>query len=67
MLKVVFIRDGRGSVGRLIVDGLAAPEDRVQPAGNVTWHVSSPAYVGGVAPGRAQKNIQVGLKPVILQ
>uniref|UniRef100_A0A3Q1FGE6 Laminin subunit alpha 4 n=2 Tax=Acanthochromis polyacanthus TaxID=80966 RepID=A0A3Q1FGE6_9TELE len=53
--NVIFIRDG--SVGRLIIDGLTVPEDRVQ-ASNVSWHVSSPIYVGGVPPGRAQKNIQ---------
>lgn len=58
MPKVVFIRDG--GVGRLIIDGLTVLEDRAQ-AGNVSWHVSSPIYVGGVPPGAAQKNIQVGL------
>lgn len=51
----------------MIVDGLAALEDRVLRAGNITWHISSPAYVGGVPPGRAQKNIQVGRKSVVLQ
>lgn len=61
------MRDGGGSVGRLIVDGLAALEDRVPRAGNITWRISSPAYVGGVPPGRAQKNIQVGLKSVVPQ
>lgn len=55
---VVFMRGGGGSVGRLIVDGLAALEDRVPRTGNITWRISSPAYVGGVPPGRAQKNIQ---------
>uniref|UniRef100_A0AAQ6A5Q9 Laminin, alpha 4 n=1 Tax=Amphiprion ocellaris TaxID=80972 RepID=A0AAQ6A5Q9_AMPOC len=53
--NVIFIRDG--SVGRLIIDGLTVLEDRVQ-GNNVSWHVSSPIYVGGVPPGRAQKNIQ---------
>ncbi|XP_034068297.1 laminin subunit alpha-4 [Gymnodraco acuticeps] len=53
--NVVFIRDG--SMGRLIIDGLTVLEDRVQGS-NVSWHVSSPLFVGGVPPGRAQKNIQ---------
>lgn len=56
LLKVIFIRDG--SMGRLIIDGLTVLEDRAQGS-NVSWHVSSPLYVGGVPPGRAQKNIQV--------
>uniref|UniRef100_A0A4W6BRT8 Laminin, alpha 4 n=1 Tax=Lates calcarifer TaxID=8187 RepID=A0A4W6BRT8_LATCA len=42
--NVIFIRDE--SMGRLIIDG------------NTSWHVNSPLYVGGVPPGRAQKNIQ---------
>lgn len=54
-------------MGYLIIDGLAALEDQVQRAGNITWHIGSPAYVGGVPPGLAQKNIQVGLKSVVLQ
>lgn len=58
-LKVVFIR--HGSMGRLIIDGLTVLEDRA-PGSNVSWHVSSPIYVGGVPPGRAQKNIQVWVK-----
>lgn len=45
-------------MGRLIIDGLTVLEDRAQGS-NVSWHVSSPIYVGGVPPGRAQKNIQV--------
>ncbi|XP_031717419.1 laminin subunit alpha-4 [Anarrhichthys ocellatus] len=53
--NVVFIRDG--SMGRLIIDGLTVLEDRAQ-GGNVSWHVSSPVYVGGVPPEMAQKNIQ---------
>ncbi|KAG7244185.1 hypothetical protein INR49_004258 [Caranx melampygus] len=54
--NVIFIRDG--SVGRLIIDGLTVMEDRVQ-GGNISWHVTSPLYVGGVPPGSAQKNIQI--------
>ncbi|XP_064196061.1 laminin subunit alpha-4 [Anguilla rostrata] len=53
--NVVFTRDG--NVGRLIIDGLKVLEDRAQGA-NASWHVSGPLYVGGVPPGRAQKNIQ---------
>ncbi|XP_060907248.1 laminin subunit alpha-4 [Labrus mixtus] len=53
--NVIFIRDG--STGRLIIDGLTVLEDRAQGS-NVSWHVSSPFYVGGVPPERAQKNIQ---------
>ncbi|XP_041661405.1 laminin subunit alpha-4 [Cheilinus undulatus] len=53
--NVIFIRDG--SMGRLIIDGLTVLEDRAQGS-SVSWHVSSPIYVGGVPPERAQKNIQ---------
>ncbi|KAM7367556.1 hypothetical protein PAMP_013845 [Pampus punctatissimus] len=52
---VIFVRDG--NMGRLIIDGLTVLEDRARGS-NVSWHVSSPLYVGGVPPGRAQKNIQ---------
>ncbi|KAK2856644.1 hypothetical protein Q5P01_005379 [Channa striata] len=52
---VIFIRDG--SMGKLIVDGLAVLQDRTQES-NSSWVVSSPLYVGGVPPRRAQKNIQ---------
>uniref|UniRef100_UPI0037E8F82A laminin subunit alpha-4 n=1 Tax=Semicossyphus pulcher TaxID=241346 RepID=UPI0037E8F82A len=53
--NVIFIRDG--SMGRLIIDGLTVLEDRAKGS-NVSWHVSSPIYIGGVPPERAQKNIQ---------
>nr|XP_046229380.1 laminin subunit alpha-4 [Scatophagus argus] len=53
--NVIFIRDG--SMGRLIIDGLTVLQDRVQGS-SVSWHVSSPIYIGGVPPGRAQKNVQ---------
>lgn len=52
---VIFIRDG--SMGRLIIDGLTVLEDRARGS-NVSWHVSSPIYIGGVPPGRAQNNVQ---------
>lgn len=54
--KVIFIRDG--SMGRLIIDGLTVLEDRA-PGSNVSWHVGSPIYIGGVPLGTAQKNVQV--------
>uniref|UniRef100_A0A674CSY2 Laminin subunit alpha-4-like n=1 Tax=Salmo trutta TaxID=8032 RepID=A0A674CSY2_SALTR len=53
--NVIFIRDG--NLGRLVIDGLTVLEDRAQGS-NVSWHVSSHLYLGGVPPGRAQKNIQ---------
>uniref|UniRef100_A0A674D4A9 Laminin subunit alpha-4-like n=1 Tax=Salmo trutta TaxID=8032 RepID=A0A674D4A9_SALTR len=49
--NVIFIRDG--NLGRLIIDGLTLLEDRAQGS-NVSWHISSTLYVGGVPPGRAQ-------------
>uniref|UniRef100_A0A7N8Y598 Laminin, alpha 4 n=1 Tax=Mastacembelus armatus TaxID=205130 RepID=A0A7N8Y598_9TELE len=52
---VIFVRDG--SMGRLIIDGLTVLEDRAQGS-NISWHVSGHLYVGGVPPGKAQKNIQ---------
>lgn len=54
--KVIFIRDG--SMGRLIIDKLTVLEGRA-PGSNVSWHVGSPIYIGGVPLGRAQKNVQV--------
>uniref|UniRef100_A0A8C7D9E1 Laminin subunit alpha-4 n=1 Tax=Oncorhynchus kisutch TaxID=8019 RepID=A0A8C7D9E1_ONCKI len=53
--NVIFIRDG--NLGRLVIDGLTVLEDRAQGS-NVSWHVSSQLYLGGVPPGRAQRNIQ---------
>ncbi|XP_030626950.1 laminin subunit alpha-4 [Chanos chanos] len=53
--NVILIRNGH--VGRLIIDGLTVLEDRA-PGSNTSWHVSDPLYIGGTAPGRAQKNIQ---------
>ncbi len=58
LLKVIFIRDG--SMGRLIMDGFTMLEDRAQGS-NISWHVSSPIYVGGVPPGRAQNSVPVQL------
>uniref|UniRef100_A0A8C8FQT7 Laminin, alpha 4 n=1 Tax=Oncorhynchus tshawytscha TaxID=74940 RepID=A0A8C8FQT7_ONCTS len=53
--NVIFIRDG--NLGRLVIDGLTVLEDRAQGS-NISWHVSSQLYLGGVPPGRAQRNIQ---------
>uniref|UniRef100_A0A3P9ABY1 Laminin, alpha 4 n=1 Tax=Esox lucius TaxID=8010 RepID=A0A3P9ABY1_ESOLU len=53
--NVVMIRDR--NLGRLVIDGLIVLEER-SLGPNVTWQFSSPLYVGGVPPGRAQRNIQ---------
>lgn len=44
--------------GKLIIDGLRVLEDRL-PAGHAVWNVKAPLYVGGVAPDKAMKNVQV--------
>lgn len=54
--QIVFVREG--SMGRLVTDGLNVLEDRVDGR-NVPWNVSSPFFIGGVPPGRAQRNLQV--------
>ncbi|NXM80337.1 LAMA4 protein, partial [Oenanthe oenanthe] len=54
--NVIFIRDK--NIGRLIIDGLRVLEEPFD--GNVnTWQVVEPLYIGGVAPGKAVKNIQI--------
>uniref|UniRef100_A0A3Q2QL74 Laminin subunit alpha 4 n=1 Tax=Fundulus heteroclitus TaxID=8078 RepID=A0A3Q2QL74_FUNHE len=53
--SIVCVRGG--SMGRLIIDKLTVLEDRVQ-TGNVPWNVSDFLFVGGVPPGKAQRNIQ---------
>ncbi|KAM9355320.1 laminin subunit alpha-4 [Pholidichthys leucotaenia] len=53
--NVIFIRDG--SMGRLIIDELTVLVSRAQGS-NIPWHINSPLYIGGVPPGRAQRNIQ---------
>ncbi|XP_066554921.1 laminin subunit alpha-4 [Amia ocellicauda] len=53
--NVIFIRNR--NEGRLIIDGLRVLEDSV-PTINTSWHVTAPFYVGGVPPGKAQKNMQ---------
>ncbi|KFV90165.1 Laminin subunit alpha-4, partial [Eurypyga helias] len=54
--NVIFIR-GK-NIGRLTIDGLRVLEEPF--SGNAdTWQVTKPLYIGGVAPGKAVKNIQV--------
>lgn len=56
MLQIVCVHDG--STGRLTVDRLTVFEQRAQ-AKNVPWHISDSLFVGGVPPGKAQRNIPV--------
>lgn len=55
---MVFIREE--SSGRLIIDGLRVLEESLLPTG-AAWKIKGPIYLGGVAPGRAVKNVQVSL------
>lgn len=52
----MFVREK--NIGRLIIDGLRVLEDSL-PYSDNTWPVTTPFYIGGVAPGKAAKNIQV--------
>uniref|UniRef100_A0A8B9RYI1 Laminin subunit alpha-4 n=1 Tax=Accipiter nisus TaxID=211598 RepID=A0A8B9RYI1_9AVES len=54
--NVIFIR-GK-NIGRLIIDGLRVLEEPFSSNSN-TWQVTEPLYIGGVAPGKAVKNIQI--------
>ncbi|NXY01324.1 LAMA4 protein, partial [Pteruthius melanotis] len=54
--NVIFIR-GK-NIGRLIIDGLRVLEESFDGKVN-TWQVTEPLYIGGVAPGKAVKNIQI--------
>ncbi|XP_072188294.1 LOW QUALITY PROTEIN: laminin subunit alpha-4 [Excalfactoria chinensis] len=54
--NVIFIR-GK-NIGRLIIDGLRVLEEPFSGNAN-TWQVTEPLYIGGVAPGKAVKNIQI--------
>uniref|UniRef100_A0A8C3TTX2 Laminin subunit alpha-4 n=1 Tax=Catharus ustulatus TaxID=91951 RepID=A0A8C3TTX2_CATUS len=54
--NVIFIRDK--NIGRLIIDGLRVLEESFDGNAN-TWQVTEPLYIGGVAPGKAVKNIQI--------
>lgn len=53
---MIFIR-GK-NIGRLIIDGLRVLEESFDGNAN-SWQVTEPLYIGGVAPGKAVKNIQV--------
>nr|XP_048700717.1 laminin subunit alpha-4 [Caretta caretta] len=54
--NVIFVREK--DTGRLIIDGLRVLEESLPSVDN-TWQVSGPLYIGGVAPGKAVKNIQI--------
>uniref|UniRef100_A0A8C4WNR3 Laminin subunit alpha-4 n=1 Tax=Gopherus evgoodei TaxID=1825980 RepID=A0A8C4WNR3_9SAUR len=54
--NVIFVREK--TTGRLIIDGLRVLEESLPSVDN-TWQVSGPLYIGGVAPGKAVKNIQI--------
>lgn len=53
---VVFIRER--SSGRLVIDGLRVLEESLPPT-EATWKIKGPIYLGGVAPGKAVKNVQI--------
>ncbi|XP_043858988.1 laminin subunit alpha-4 [Dromiciops gliroides] len=53
---VIFTREK--SSGRLIIDGLRVLEESFPPSGT-NWKVEGPIYLGGVAPGKAVKNVQI--------
>uniref|UniRef100_A0A670IAS7 Laminin subunit alpha-4 n=1 Tax=Podarcis muralis TaxID=64176 RepID=A0A670IAS7_PODMU len=54
--NVKFVREK--NIGRLTIDGLRVLEDSL-PSFDKAWQVARPFYVGGVAPGKAAKNIQI--------
>ncbi|XP_044282126.1 laminin subunit alpha-4 [Varanus komodoensis] len=54
--NVMFVREK--NAGRLVIDGLRVLQNSLSSFDN-TWHVVSPFYIGGVAPGKAAKNIQI--------
>ncbi|KAM5256538.1 laminin subunit alpha-4 [Ctenodactylus gundi] len=53
---VIFIREK--SSGRLVIDGLRVLEESFPPT-EASWKIKGPIYLGGVAPGRAVKNVQI--------
>ncbi|XP_075718406.1 laminin subunit alpha-4 [Rhinoderma darwinii] len=53
---IICVRDM--NKGKLIIDGLRVLEDRL-PAADAGWNVEAPLYVGGVAPEKAMKNVQI--------
>nr|XP_056712346.1 laminin subunit alpha-4 [Euleptes europaea] len=54
--NVMFVREK--NTGRLVIDGLRVLEENL-PSFDNAWQVTAPFYVGGVAPGKAAKNIQI--------
>lgn len=54
--QVIFIQEK--SSGRMIIDGLRVLEESLPPT-EAVWKIKGPIYLGGVAPGRAVKNVQV--------
>ncbi|XP_060046586.1 laminin subunit alpha-4 isoform X2 [Erinaceus europaeus] len=53
---VIFTREK--SSGRLVIDGLRVLEESLPPS-RAAWKIQGPIYLGGVAPGRALKNVQI--------
>ncbi|XP_075410771.1 laminin subunit alpha-4 isoform X2 [Tenrec ecaudatus] len=53
---VIFSREK--SSGRLVIDGLRVLEESLPPT-EAAWKIKGPIYLGGVAPGRAVKNVQI--------
>ncbi|KAM3930337.1 laminin subunit alpha-4 [Leptodactylus fuscus] len=53
---IICVRDV--NKGRLIIDGLRVLEESLPPAHTV-WNVTAPLYIGGVAPEKAMKNVQI--------
>ncbi|XP_069463956.1 laminin subunit alpha-4 isoform X2 [Ambystoma mexicanum] len=54
--QVIFVREM--NKGRMIIDGLRVVEGSL-PAVDTTWQVTDPIYLGGVAPGKAVRHLQV--------
>ncbi|XP_030055081.1 laminin subunit alpha-4 [Microcaecilia unicolor] len=54
--SVIFTRERHR--GRLIIDGLRVQEKMVAISA-FPWHIHGPLYLGGVAPGKASKHIQI--------
>ncbi|XP_042526413.1 laminin subunit alpha-4 [Dipodomys spectabilis] len=53
---VIFVQEK--SSGRLVIDGLRVLEESLPPT-RAAWKIKGPIYLGGVAPGRAVKNVQI--------
>ncbi|KAM5163419.1 laminin subunit alpha-4 [Mantella aurantiaca] len=53
---VICVRDT--NKGKIIIDGLRVYEDSL-PSTDSVWRVEAPLYLGGVAPERAMKNVEI--------